>query len=90
MRVWDEAPAASSPPPARPSPVCRGEVAGQPRSVLEPHHESQSVFGYAAVASVGLDGPGSSSCSGVSTFRQEPELEPGFGVIVKIVSDICQ
>lgn len=33
VRVWDEAPAASSPPPAGPSPVCSGEVAGQPRSV---------------------------------------------------------
>lgn len=32
VRVWDEAPAASSP-PAGPSPVCSGEVAGQPRSV---------------------------------------------------------
>lgn len=85
VRVWDEAPAASSPPPAGPSPVCIGEVAGQPRSVLG---TPPPFFCYCAVASAGWDGSGSSSRSGLATSRQGPE--PGFGVIVKIVSDICQ
>lgn len=90
--VRDEAPAASSPPPARPPPPARsGALAGQPRSVLTLQEEVTSVLGCCAVALVvlGLPAlPGSAAQRKVATFRQQPEQ--GFGVIVKIVSDVGQ
>lgn len=57
--VWNEAPAASSPPPARPLPPARGgALAGQPRSVLTLQEEVTSILGCCAVALVVRDGRG--------------------------------
>lgn len=96
---WNEAPAASSPPPARPPPPAHGgALAGQPRSVLTLQEEVTSILGCCAVALVVRDGRGqagsfqlvpvSAAQRKVATFRQQPEQ--GFGVIVKIVSDVGQ